>query len=110
MTQPYPTRRDFLKTTLAAAVVFGAGGKALARRSHGPSPRRKREIWGQVMQSGIITCPVCGDGRERVAPSEAVLSVYQCPSCLTWLSPEGEHCIFCRHGDGPCPALQPFNP
>ena len=51
-----------------------------------------------------ITCPECGHAEHSVAEHFRDAMIYQCPACAVLLRPEqGDACVLCSHGDGPCP-------
>lgn len=40
-------------------------------------------------------------------PTEACQRFYVCPKCNFWMRPKpGDCCVFCSHGDVPCPPRQ----
>ena len=56
------------------------------------------------MQSGTLTCPVCGLDTEAEMPEDACVHFFVCPGCFTRLRPNPGHCcVFCSFGDTPCP-------
>ena len=54
-----------------------------------------------------ITCPVCGHKKTETMPTDACQFFYDCEGCHAVLRPkQGDCCVFCSHGDVPCPPIQ----
>ena len=54
-----------------------------------------------------LTCPVCGRQASEAMSSESCQFFYECIGCKTLLKPKaGDCCVFCSHGDVPCPSIQ----
>jgi len=55
----------------------------------------------------VITCPKCGAAKEETMPDDACQILYDCTQCGARLRPKpGDCCVFCSHGDVPCPPIQ----
>jgi hypothetical protein len=51
-----------------------------------------------------ITCPGCGHKKTETMPTKECVIGYDCEGCGTRLVPTpGSCCVFCSHGDVPCP-------
>ena len=54
-----------------------------------------------------ITCPSCGAAKAEAMPTDACQFFYDCTGCSVLLRPKpGDCCVFCSHGDVPCPPVQ----
>ena len=54
-----------------------------------------------------LTCPSCGGTSEESMPTDACLFFWDCPACGALIRPKpGDCCVFCSHGDVPCPPIQ----
>lgn len=54
-----------------------------------------------------ITCPLCGHRKTETMPTDACQYFYDCEGCHAVLKPKaGDCCVFCSHGDVPCPPVQ----
>jgi hypothetical protein len=54
-----------------------------------------------------ITCPACGHQSTEAMPTDACVGFYTCKGCGEMLRPKrGACCVFCSHGDVPCPPAQ----
>ena len=63
-----------------------------------------------VLTKSVITCPLCGFGKEESMPSDACQFFYQCRSCKTFLKAKpGDCCVFCSYGSIKCPPKQSEN-
>lgn len=61
----------------------------------------------EVTLISTITCPNCGDMKERQMPTTACQFFYECENCKTLLKPkEGDCCVFCSYGTIACPPIQ----
>ncbi len=61
---------------------------------------------GIVLRS-TIRCPECGHEKTETMPTDACQWFYECENCLALLKPRaGDCCVFCSHGDVPCPPIQ----
>jgi hypothetical protein len=59
-----------------------------------------------ILQSRI-TCPHCGHTELETMPTDACQWFYECKACGALLKPKaGDCCVFCSHGDVPCPPIQ----
>jgi hypothetical protein len=55
----------------------------------------------------IVTCPNCGTAKAETMPTDACRFFYECTGCGARLKPKpGDCCVFCSHGDVPCPPIQ----
>ncbi|TCS64891.1 GDCCVxC domain-containing (seleno)protein [Varunaivibrio sulfuroxidans] len=58
-------------------------------------------------KNAVLTCPHCGLRQGVVMATQAVVSNVQCNGCgRTIRAKDGEHCVYCAHGDTPCPPAQ----
>jgi hypothetical protein len=71
--------------------------------------------WFSSRQSGrsapalrsVVTCPLCGHGREETMPTNACLFFYDCSRCNARMKPKpGDCCVFCSYGSVACPPIQ----
>lgn len=54
-----------------------------------------------------LTCPACAHAWTEAMPADACQIARDCPGCGVTLRPKaGDCCIFCSHGDVPCPPIQ----
>ncbi|WP_281385686.1 GDCCVxC domain-containing (seleno)protein [Teredinibacter franksiae] len=54
-----------------------------------------------------ITCPLCGNKKTEIMPTNACQWFYECDSCHEVLSPKhGDCCVFCSFGTVKCPPIQ----
>ena len=54
-----------------------------------------------------LTCPECGTASTARMPTDACVYFYECPGCLTMLTPKpGDCCVYCSYGDKRCPFVQ----
>ena len=54
-----------------------------------------------------ITCPGCGHVAGETMPTDICQYFYDCTGCGRLLRPRiGECCVYCSHGDVPCPPVQ----
>jgi len=61
----------------------------------------------KITLMSLITCPVCGCGREETMPENACQYFYECSSCKAVLKPlAGDCCVFCSYGSVKCPPVQ----
>jgi hypothetical protein len=61
---------------------------------------------GVVLQS-VVTCPLCGHGKEETMPTDACQWFYECEGCKAVLRPRaGDCCVFCSYGTHKCPPIQ----
>ena len=61
----------------------------------------------EIIPQGTITCPECGGTSLETMPTDACQWYWECPHCGVLLRPkEGDCCVFCSHGDVPCPPVQ----
>jgi hypothetical protein len=59
-----------------------------------------------ILQS-TITCPNCGGIKTETMPTNACQFFYNCAHCGVRFKPKaGDCCVFCSHGDVPCPSVQ----
>lgn len=57
--------------------------------------------------SSTLTCPACGARTTQTMPTDACQYFWDCPGCGAVLKPKpGDCCVFCSHGDTPCPPVQ----
>lgn len=57
--------------------------------------------------TSTITCPGCGHRAAESMPTDHCRISYTCGGCGTTLRPKaGDCCVFCSHGDVPCPPVQ----
>jgi len=60
-----------------------------------------------IILESIITCPECNFAKAETMPTDSCRFFYECTNCKTVLKPkEGDCCVFCSHGDVPCPPIQ----
>ena len=60
-----------------------------------------------VEKISVITCPYCGYKKEEEMPLDACVYFYTCTNCENVIKPkEGDCCVFCSHGNFPCPPKQ----
>ncbi|MBF0336019.1 MAG: hypothetical protein HQL40_20685 [Alphaproteobacteria bacterium] len=52
-----------------------------------------------------ITCPSCGRRTTETMP-DGRLASWRCPVCATLVTAGEVCCVFCAHGDVPCPPSQ----
>lgn len=58
----------------------------------------------------LITCPLCGNKKEELMPTDACQFFYKCENCNEVLKPKkGDCCVYCSYGDTPCPPIQQNN-
>jgi hypothetical protein len=59
-----------------------------------------------ILQS-TLTCPHCGMRTVEAMPLDACVFFHECRGCGAMLQPSpGDCCVFCSHGDVPCPPIQ----
>ena len=57
--------------------------------------------------TSVITCPGCHNHAVEVMPQDACIYLYECKSCQKLITPQkGDCCVFCSHGNNPCPTSQ----
>lgn len=60
-----------------------------------------------IVLDSTIVCPLCGHAKTEQMVGDECQWYYKCDGCGALLSPEaGDCCIFCSHGDTPCPPAQ----
>ncbi len=60
-----------------------------------------------VLNTSVITCPLCQSMVEEVMPTDACQFFYECRNCHQVLKPKhGDCCVFCSYGTVPCPPVQ----
>ena len=60
-----------------------------------------------IIVRSVITCPVCGNVKEEIMPTDACQYFYECEECKTILKPlAGDCCVFCSYGTIKCPPMQ----
>jgi len=59
-----------------------------------------------ILQS-TLTCPHCGTRMVETMPQDSCVFFHECRGCGAMLQPgPGDCCVFCSHGDVPCPPIQ----
>ena len=98
------SRREFLKISslaLGCLAFLGFAARSFA------IPRKSNPVWAGVVKHCVLTCPVCKNRTQEFMVSESLKLVFQCPACLTWLSPKkNDHCIYDSYGSVNCPPIQ----
>ena len=57
--------------------------------------------------TSIITCPGCQHHAMEIMPLDACIYLYECKSCQKLITPQkGDCCVYCSHGNNPCPTSQ----
>ncbi len=57
--------------------------------------------------TSIITCPDCMHHAIETMPQDACIYLYECRNCQKLITPQqGDCCVFCSHGNQPCPTSQ----
>ena len=60
-----------------------------------------------IETQSTLTCPACGFRSTETMPTDACLYFYTCKQCALTMKPKhGDCCVFCSHGDVPCPPIQ----
>jgi hypothetical protein len=60
-----------------------------------------------VILHGTLTCPHCDTAWLEAMPVDACTFFHPCAGCGAMLEPlPGDCCVFCSHGDVPCPPVQ----
>ncbi len=80
----------------------------MGRNLPSPSFALENYAMGRLIQlRSILTCPACGEAREKVMPENACVYFFECPACSVVIRPKpGDCCVFCSYGDTPCPPVQ----
>ncbi|WP_066015331.1 GDCCVxC domain-containing (seleno)protein [Endozoicomonas atrinae] len=60
-----------------------------------------------LASTSIITCPDCMHHAIETMPQDACVYLYECRNCQKLITPQqGDCCVFCSHGNQPCPTSQ----
>ncbi|WP_257266142.1 GDCCVxC domain-containing (seleno)protein [Endozoicomonas sp. ONNA2] len=60
-----------------------------------------------LASTSIIICPDCMHHAVETMPQDACVFLYECRNCQKLITPqEGDCCVFCSHGNQPCPTSQ----
>lgn len=60
-----------------------------------------------MINDSILTCPKCGFKHKEKMQENTCQFSYRCPACEELVKvKQGECCVYCSHGDYPCPRAQ----
>lgn len=55
----------------------------------------------------VLTCPHCGHKSAHEMATDSCRAFEVCDACNAMIRPKaGDCCVFCSHGDAPCPPIQ----
>ncbi|MDH3380013.1 MAG: hypothetical protein OEQ39_24090 [Gammaproteobacteria bacterium] len=60
-----------------------------------------------IILESTLTCPLCGNSKAELMPTDACQYYYECEACHSLLKPnKGDCCVFCSFGAVKCPPIQ----